>query len=546
MRSPMRSTSRSSLGQPRSRRSRRGLAMLLVILSLAMATILTTSYLASRDNSIEIGRNVSDAAAARWAAESALDLTIAVLQTDSEWRLNHTNGYLMELMPLSGALVSVRLIDLETGLSPTIRTQVVRIVSTALVDGIRKTATAQARIRSIEHGKTAEVDLSEFAVFAVQSAEFTHQSLLGPWESSPGMNMYPRMNLGTQGTSSGTITIADDATIIDGNVFHGPGVSGSYLSTTKEQYLHEFGLDDHIPAPTPPGPGVAPPSGGLILDLLLTITNLLGGSNRYSNITLSTSGSYLRLGDNSTLISNNNLTMHNGAGILVEGKSKIVIFGNVTMHPNSWIELRPAGSLDLFVFGNVTITDAFIGQQRSNRAIRDNSSQSTWMDPRRLRIYSIPSINTGDPVNTPTWTLTQQSVVKATTYLPNANVVVRGSSALFGRATASTFALRENAALFYDPTLNRGGGYTNTTGPMYTGAGKLMSEFVSLSSLDADDLTALAASTSLLIKAGNNTFGTFTNDTDTAVPGDPTPRPIEVEYDLKTVDFDLTQWEQGS
>ncbi len=51
---------------------RRGVAMLLVIVSLMMATIMATAYLASRDNSAAIGQNIASAAAARWSATTGL------------------------------------------------------------------------------------------------------------------------------------------------------------------------------------------------------------------------------------------------------------------------------------------------------------------------------------------------------------------------------------------------------------------------------------------------------------------------------------------
>ena len=49
---------------------RRGIAMLLVLVCLFTATIIATSYLASRDNSAAIGSNVTEASAARWSAAS--------------------------------------------------------------------------------------------------------------------------------------------------------------------------------------------------------------------------------------------------------------------------------------------------------------------------------------------------------------------------------------------------------------------------------------------------------------------------------------------
>ena len=97
---------------------RRGLAMLLVLLSVAMATILATAYLVSRDNSIAISRNSAAAAQARWSAMSALNTTVAILQTETNWRQSHTAGTLLADYELAGGTIEITAIDLETGSPP--------------------------------------------------------------------------------------------------------------------------------------------------------------------------------------------------------------------------------------------------------------------------------------------------------------------------------------------------------------------------------------------------------------------------------------------
>ena len=61
--------------------NRRGLAMMLVLVSVALATILASAYLASRDNSVVIGRNCTAAASARWSALSALETSFVLLMS---------------------------------------------------------------------------------------------------------------------------------------------------------------------------------------------------------------------------------------------------------------------------------------------------------------------------------------------------------------------------------------------------------------------------------------------------------------------------------
>ena len=74
---------------------RRGLAMLLVIISVIIATVLATAYLASRDNSLPIGDNAKSAASARWSALSSIDVAIAVIETRTDWRTADPTGELL-------------------------------------------------------------------------------------------------------------------------------------------------------------------------------------------------------------------------------------------------------------------------------------------------------------------------------------------------------------------------------------------------------------------------------------------------------------------
>ena len=80
--------------------------MLLVMISLMTATILTTAYLASRDNSTAIGENVANSTAARWAADTGVELAIAALQTEKDWRTacKDDNGRLLRDFLIDGPI----------------------------------------------------------------------------------------------------------------------------------------------------------------------------------------------------------------------------------------------------------------------------------------------------------------------------------------------------------------------------------------------------------------------------------------------------------
>ena len=118
--------------------ARRGVAMLLVIISLAFATIAAVAYLASRDNSSMIGTNIASGAQSRWAAESALDTVEALLQTETDWRTAHNDGVLFSDLNMGDAVVTVYLQDIHTLTPPTATTEFVQ--ATAPRDGRRRGA----------------------------------------------------------------------------------------------------------------------------------------------------------------------------------------------------------------------------------------------------------------------------------------------------------------------------------------------------------------------------------------------------------------------
>lgn len=526
----------------------RGVAMLLVIVSLAMATILTTAYLASRDNSTAIGENVAEAATARWAADSALDLTIAVLETDSDWRTMHTNGMLFEYAPLAGALTSVELIDLTTNLPPTEKTEHVRITASALSGGIRKVTTAEAYVPREETGKTAEVDLSEFAVFSLQKTEVYNDAVIAPWKTSPALGVARGTQIGTRSNTMGNIVVKDKAMVVDATVYNGPGASSSLISNSTAQPINQETLLDDIPMPSPPGPGVASPTGLVILDLLLKLTNSITGTTRYRDVDLSNSGTVLRLKDGAVLVADRSMKLGSGTGILAEaGSSKIVVFGPLTLDNNSFIEVAPNAKLQIFVFDDVLIDDSYIGDQRANRTVYDTSATAPWMNPRRIRMFSIPRLKASDPINQPSWEMKDVSVVKASIYAPNATMDLHDKSSLFGRMAVNAAKVRQTASLFYDPTLDRGAGFTSRNSAIFQADGRIKPELLSLTSLESGELSTIAGLLGLVVKSGDESYGTASDDPYVPPPpGDPSPRPVPVDVTRSTSDMDVQAWEGGS
>ncbi len=73
-------------------RRKRGVALLLALFAVAIAAILALSFLSAQSTSIGIARNIQNHSPARYVAESGLELAIAYVRSDVDWRTNQSHG----------------------------------------------------------------------------------------------------------------------------------------------------------------------------------------------------------------------------------------------------------------------------------------------------------------------------------------------------------------------------------------------------------------------------------------------------------------------
>src|SRR5690554_6336330 len=67
------------------RTDRTGVAMVLVLVALSSATILTGSYVTSRETAPAIGLNAEAVTASRWSGESTAAISKALLEMPTDW-----------------------------------------------------------------------------------------------------------------------------------------------------------------------------------------------------------------------------------------------------------------------------------------------------------------------------------------------------------------------------------------------------------------------------------------------------------------------------
>jgi hypothetical protein len=520
---------------------RRGVAMLLVLISMMTATILTVAYLASRDNSGIIGENVARSAAARWAAESGLEVGAAILQTRTDWRNSHTSGKLVDDLALSGGTVDIDVLDIGTGMPPTDSTENVQMTSTAIVDGVQQVSTAVAWVPPAT--TAVDIDLSEFAIFGSDRVTLAGDATVMRWPMAPLTKLGAPVTLGTQSASSSTITISNNATVIDGRVYSPPSPSGSLVNSGNDTVLGVTALKDVMPMPKPPAAGVSDPP---LISLAPTL-NLAGGTTsqtvdrRVSDATLS-SGAVRTLQGNVTLVSDTDLNLGSNAKLIIAGNVSVVVFDDLIMQ-NASIELKPGASLKLYVGDQVGLTDSYIGNSRVN-STRDNTGQASYLDPELINIYRLPSKTTNTD-----WVLGGNSVVKGSVYGKDVRFRVLSTSALYGRVAATEVEVTDQGALFYDAMLDSRSGYTETTSALFNPDATLKTAFKTVASLDTSTLQTLADLVGLNVKSPydrNAMYWSATLEEDTPIavgPTQPTPRPVHISWQMTSYGNDMASWE---
>ena len=174
---------RRKWNQTNSSHQRRGIALMLVMIAVLITGGMAVAYFGSRDNSIAISKNINTASMARTSSESGLDLAIAILETDADWRTQHIDGVILDEFQFGDSLLTITVIDTQTSEPPTESTNEVEITVHSSVDGVSQTMLATATI--IPQNDEFDVDFSEFAIFANSNIQVRDIATIGMWAASP-------------------------------------------------------------------------------------------------------------------------------------------------------------------------------------------------------------------------------------------------------------------------------------------------------------------------------------------------------------------------
>ena len=518
---------------------RRGFSMMLVLISLGTATILTTAYISSRDTSATIGENVASAATARWCAASGLELGVAVLETETDWRTAHDNGVIINDYVLGDGTLDVLVEDIETGAPPTETTTAVRITSIATSNGVTQVASAMAQVQPGGESSGVDVDLSEFAVFTSGIATFTGSATITRWPTAPTSALGERISIGTRNANPSAIAFQNSAAAIDTTVYYGPAASASVITTAGGPPLQLKGLLDNIPlpdAPTPPTTAAA-----TVGELRLSGAMTLAGDAKYDKIEIDGGSGRLNLNGNITVVTLDDFRLKPDAGVIVDGNVTIVVADDLELDTNSFIELKDGATLKIFVNGDATARDTYVGALRADRSVRDTSGELPYMNPERIRIFT--------PSTGVTASVAQKSVINASIYGSRLTLNVSDTSAIYGRVACRHLTLSGQATIFYDHALDSGTGFTNEQSALYDEDGRLKAGVTTLANLNSSTLQSLADALAVSISTIFGLLNPVGGSGGGAVavgPSDPTPRTVTVEVGCRVEGQDFNDWEENS
>ena len=423
------------------------MALLLVLISMATATTLTLGWLASQDNAAPLSRNISRAAQSRAIASSGLELAVAIMQTNSDWRTMHSGGKLLEDHEMDSGRIDVRLTDVATNLPPVAGSDTIHIKVTARVEDYTQHIEAIASV--VNNGSADSEDVSGFAVWVGEGLELKGHSSIRRWDDAPMSTLGRRLFIGIDSEMPRSIDISANSTLADATIVHpedaslalvrNEGIPGLRMRSTSSLFAPKS------------SPALLPPFTG---------DQASNGSFSPSEADWSSHPDAVSLG------SGNTIQVPNGANLSMESleirsDTTLVISGDTTLYvhdqlvvENASIVLNPGASLNIACGGELRLRNAYIGDNGGD--MLDEDGTPSWFDASSVQITTAGQT---DEDSRP-WMIAGDSLVKGVIEAPEHRLVMRDDSIVAGRIAVDHLRIKHRSSVLYDHALDSGQGAT--------------------------------------------------------------------------------------
>ena len=412
--------------------AQRGIALLMVLITMAAATTLVMGWLAVQDTSPLVGRNAVRAAQARATAHAGLELAVAILETDAPWRTAHQDGWLFQDHALASGVVNVRLWDAMSNPQspPDDGTTSVLVESTATVNGLTQVTSAQATVHPFD-GSTPGM-LDGLALYADNSMYLAGSTRIRNWRGGSGRRL---LGIGTdeagsivlqgasarQGTAGADLLLPESAR---SNIIRGSGRGGLARSRRQRPMPDVWGTFGLIRSALPALPQGNEHGEELVIDT--------PGATHFTQVAGSTTIEGLYLSQDVTLI--------------LPAGAQLHVLGDCVLESGATIRVEDGEETTLVIGGNLHATHATIGNVEAARRRRNR--------PRTADAGALRLVAAGD--TDAHWVLRNETLIAARVDAPGATIEA-DRLVMIGRLAADALHLTDTR-LWYDAGPSIGAG----------------------------------------------------------------------------------------
>ena len=414
---------------------------------MATATTLTLGWLASQDDAAPLSRNISHAIQSRAVASSGLELAVAIMQTDSEWRTLHSAGRLLDDHQMGHGLIDVQLTDVATGQPPVAGSDTIHIEVTATVENYTQRIEAIASV--INTSSPDNEDVSGFAVWVGDGLQLRGHSRIVRWNQAPMSSLGRRLFIGIDSLAPNSIDIGTNSTLADATIVHSPSASLALVRNEGVPGLRLRSASAHFFPPSSPSQ-LPPFTGGYGRDANFR-PNRDDWSSHPLDISFS-SGGTIQV-PNGANLSMASLEIGGGTTLVITGETTLSVHEELTIE-NGSIVLAPGASLNVACGGEMRMRNTYIGDI-GGRQINDEGVP-TWFDSSNIHITASGQTS-GD---TSDWMISGDSLIKGVIEAPEQRLVMRDDSIIAGRVAVEHLRIRHDASILYDHSLDSGNGAT--------------------------------------------------------------------------------------
>lgn len=464
-------------------RVKRGVAVVLALVAVSIATLLGLSLASSSDANLATSANLAKVASARAAAASGIDLARSMLASPEALESLH-GATLFENAVVNANSVRVEVLDAETGGPATTESAAIEIVARSESDGVVQVARALGRANGHRAPTRADLDCSEFALLGKSSVTIEADALVGSWSKAPLAALGEPVKFGTAAGTDAGVHISSDAST------HGcVRLRQASFATDREDAEEALALHvTSIPAPIQVPDAALPdePDGHIGAALLMIDGLVAADAATTGDARIPARGSAVVRGA-VRLDIGGNLFIERGAKVYVEGALVLVTRGNAVLDSCA-IEVAPTGSLTMITNGDFTLQSAYVGGVRTDPNEGCDPTGSAGYDGGTKRTVLFGASDRRVLV-------ADGSVVKGQVYAPKSRIDIETRSAVYGRLLGNEVYLRAGTALFYDPSLDERFGWSNPTSGIWTASGEVQPAVREVTKLDDDSLLEFSAKT---------------------------------------------------